>query len=71
MAIRDYFPKREKMVNLQVKMPESLLQEVQKAMKADEYETWREFLTACFKFYLENRKETSDTISDKQKKEEN
>jgi metal-responsive CopG/Arc/MetJ family transcriptional regulator len=59
MAIRDYFPKREKMVTLQVKMPEALLQQVQSAMKEDNYETWREFLTACFKFYLETRNEES------------
>lgn len=57
MSIRDYLPKREKMTTLQVKMPEKLVQEVEKAMKADNYETWREFLIACFKSYLECKKD--------------
>ena len=56
MAIRDYFPKREKMTTLQVKMPEKLVREVQKEMKADNYDSWKEFLTVCFRAYLESRK---------------
>lgn len=53
--IRDYLPKREKMTCLQVKMPLSLVEQVKKEMKGDNIETWNEFLTACFKSYLDNK----------------
>ena len=55
MTIRDYLPKREKMINLQVKVPEKLVRDVQKEMKEDNYQTWQEFLTVCFKAYLDSR----------------
>jgi len=60
MTIRDYLPKKEKMTTLQVKMPEKLVREVQKEMKDDNYDNWKEFLTACFKAYLEHRKGSED-----------
>jgi hypothetical protein len=53
--IRDYLPKREKMTCLQVKMPMSLVEQVKQEMKGDNIETWSEFLTACFKSYLDNK----------------
>ena len=43
MAIRDYVPKRDKMVNRQVKMPESLLKEVHEvvySMRAAHFRFW-------------------------------
>ncbi|MBL7672250.1 MAG: hypothetical protein JNM39_17355 [Bdellovibrionaceae bacterium] len=61
MSIRAYLPKREKLITLQVKMPESLVIEVKKEMQQDNYETWREFLTDCFKSYLEDKKESEET----------
>lgn len=60
MSIRAYLPKREKLITLQVKIPESLLIEVKKEMQQDNYETWREFLTDCFKSYLEDKKEPEE-----------
>lgn len=68
MAIRDYFPKKEKMKSLQVKLPEQLLKQVQKEMKADNYQTWQELITACFKAYLDGRKEASQNDSDDSEK---
>lgn len=66
MAIRDYFPKREKMKSLQVKLPEQLVHKVQKEMKRDSYQTWQEFIAACFMAYLESRKVNSnDSDSEK------
>ena len=53
--IRDYLPKKERMTNLQVKMPVSLIEQVKREMKGDNIETWNEFLTACFKSYLDNK----------------
>lgn len=67
MSIRDYLPKKEKMTTLQVKLPEKLVSEVQASMKEDNYETWRQFLTACFKAYLDNR---LDDQSEKKKDED-
>ena len=67
MSIRDYLPKKEKMTTLQVKLPEKLVSEVQASMKEDNYETWRQFLTACFKAYLESKLEGG---SSKKKREE-
>lgn len=64
MAIRDHLPKRQKMTNFQVKMPEKLVRDVQKEMKTDNYETWQDFLTACFKAYLEQKKEQDDENDD-------
>lgn len=61
MAIRDHLPKREKMTTLQVKMPERLVREVQREMKVDNYDGWKDFLTACFKTYLENKRSTPHT----------
>lgn len=53
--IQDYLPKREKMTCLQVKMPVSLVEQVKQEMKSDCIETWSEFLTACFRSYLDNK----------------
>lgn len=66
MAIRDYFPKREKMKSLQVKLPEQLVHKVQMEMKRDNYQTWQEFITACFRAYLESRRVNSKD-SDREK----
>ncbi len=57
MSIRAYLPKREKIITLQVKMPESLLLQVKKEMQQDNYQTWREFLVDCFKSYLNEKNE--------------
>lgn len=67
MSIRAYLPKREKLITLQVKMPEGLLIEVKKEMQQDNYQTWREFLTDCFKSYLEDKMER-DEKEEKSKK---
>lgn len=55
MSIRAYLPKREKMITLQVKMPESLLLQIKKEMQQANYQTWREFLMDCFKSYLKEK----------------
>jgi metal-responsive CopG/Arc/MetJ family transcriptional regulator len=60
MSIRAYLPKREKMVTLQVKMPESLLLQVKNEMQQDNYQTWREFLVDCFKSYLKEKNEDTE-----------
>ena len=52
MGIRNRLPKNVKMINFQVKMPETLMREVQKEMKRENYRTWQEFLIACFNNYL-------------------
>ena len=57
--IRDYLI-QDKFVNLQVKMPEELLKEVKTELKKDRID-WRTFLTACFKAYLDSRKETQSS----------
>lgn len=67
MAIRDYFPKKVKMTTLQVRMPEKLVRDVQREMKDDNYENWKEFLTACFKAYLEDKKESISKGEDEKK----
>ena len=54
-SIRDYLPKKEQMTTLQVKMSLSLVEQVKREMKCDNVETWSEFLTACFKSYLDNK----------------
>lgn len=54
--IRDYLPKKERMKSLQVKLPESLILQVKRQMESDNVDTWNEFLTACFKSYLDNKK---------------
>jgi hypothetical protein len=56
--IRDYLPKKEKMICLQVKLPVNLVEQVKHEMKCDNVETWGEFLTACFKSYLDNKTQT-------------
>lgn len=47
------------MTMLQVKMPLKLIEEVKVEMKKDNFGTWTEFLTACFRSYL-NGKAQSD-----------
>lgn len=61
--IRDYLPKKEKMTMLQVKMPKNLVSQVREEMKSDNVETWTDFLTACFKNYLDNKAQTANTES--------
>lgn len=67
MSIRSHFPRRQKMTTLQVRMPEKLVRDVQREMKDDNYKNWKEFLTACFNAYLEEKKE-SVSKSDAEKK---
>lgn len=43
------------MTMLQVKMPLKLIEEVKVEMKKDNFGTWTEFLTACFRNYLNGK----------------
>lgn len=64
MPIREYLPKKEKMTTLQVKLSKELVKNVQSMMKSDHYRTWEEFIAACFKAYLESKKENAEHSSD-------